>query len=368
MKLLMISGDRSLLEGRRGAFYYTLEAFSKEWDRIDIITPYVKDAPEALTLFGNVYLHPSPKGLFGQAFWIKRKGMQLHAHVRHDVMTVHDYPPFYNGIGGRMLARKIKIPWVLEIHHVVGYPSPASFTERIGRMLSRVYLPSAIRAASAVRTVSKGTAQLLLSWKAPKSKIFVVPSFYLDRELFESLPESNPLYDVAFCARLVANKGLQNVLKAVAKMPGIRLLVIGDGPDREASEKLARDLRIAQRVEFRGWMPTQEDVLRKIRTAKVFVMNSLSEGGPRSALEAMAAGMPVVVTQVGVMPDVIDEGKNGYFTTGEPDDLVEKISMLLRDPALRDAIGHNARMIVDRFERRQLIAQYARFLKTTAVS
>jgi len=168
-----------------------------------------------------------------------------------------------------MLARKIKIPWVLEIHHVVGYPTPASFSERIGRFLSRVYLPSAIHAASAVRTVSKGTANMLLGWKAPKSKVFVVPSFYLDRELFESLPDMNPLYDIAFCARLVSNKGLQNLLRAVEKMPGVRLLVVGDGPDRANCEKLARDLRIAQRVEFRGWMPTQEDVPRKIRQAKI---------------------------------------------------------------------------------------------------
>lgn len=368
MNLLMISGDRSLLEGRQGAFYYTLQAFSREWDRIDIITPHVPDAPEAMTLFGNVFLHPNPKGLLSQPSWIKQKGMQLHHHFRHQVMTVHEYPPFYNGIGARMLARKIKIPWVLEIHHLVGYPTPASFSERIGRLLSRIYLPGEIRSANAVRTVSKGTAERLLAWKSPKSKVFVVPSFYLDRELFESLPDMNPLYDIAFCARLVSNKGLPNLLKAVERMPGVRLLVVGDGPDRAACEKMARDLRIAQRVEFRGWMPTQEDVLRKIRSAKVFVMNSLSEGGPRSALEAMAAGMPVVVTQVGVMPDVIDEGKNGYFTTGEPDDLVLKISALLRDPALRDAIGHNAKMIVDRFERRLLIAQYARFLKSVAVS
>ncbi len=367
MNLLMISGDRSLLEGKKGAFYYTLEAFSKEWDRIDIITPHVKDAPEAMTLFGNAYLHPNPKGLLSQSSWIRKKGAQLHLHFRHQVMTVHEFPPFYNGIGARLLARKIKIPWVLEIHHLVGYPKPASFAERIGKILSRAYLPGEIRAASAVRTVSKGTAERLLGWKSPKSKIFVVPSFYLDRELFESLPDTHQLYDIVFCARLVSNKGLPNLLKAVAKLPGVRLLVIGDGPERASCEKLARDLRIAQRVEFRGWMPTQEDVLRKMRTAKVFVMNSLSEGGPRSALEAMAAGMPVVVTQVGVMPDVIDEGKNGYFTTGEPDDLADKISMLLRDPALRDAVGRNAAMIVDRFERRQLIAQYARFLKTTAV-
>jgi glycosyltransferase involved in cell wall biosynthesis len=285
------------------------------------------------------------------------------------VMTVHEYPPFYNGIGARQLMRQVKgIRGVLEVHHIVGYPIAASFTERIGRILSRIYLPLESISFSAIRTVSKTTAERLLSWHISRTKVFVIPSFYLDHTLFLNLQEpTHKQYDVAFCARLVANKGLDRVLKAMANIPKATLLIVGDGPERQACEALAKKLDISERVEFRGWLETQQDVLQALITAKIFVMNSLSEGGPRIALEAMACGLPIISTKVGVMTDVIEDGKNGLFTTGEPDDLAAVITRLLQDSVLRESMGRDARMVLERFEREKLIANYARFLQSQAL-
>lgn len=373
MNLLMISGDRSMATGKRGAFWYTLELLSTHFDRIDVICPHVKveemlsTHPDKLTFFGNVYIHPNPKGLFSQSSWILKKGSQLYGLFRHNVMTVHEYPPFYNGIGARKLIKKVKdIGSVLEVHHIVGYPNPANLTEKMGKWMSRVYLPKEAKKFTAVRLVSKRMADLLMSWGVSKHKVAVVPSFYLDHAAFRSLAPAVKKYDVAFCARLVANKGLDRVLHAIAKIPRATLLIVGDGPDRAKCEALCKQLDIRERVEFRGWLSTQEEVLRTIATAKIFVMNSLSEGGPRIALEAMGAGLPVIATRVGVMEDVIEEGKNGLLTTGEPDDLAQKITMLLSNPQLREQIGLSARSILDRFERGRLIAHYAKFLQECA--
>lgn len=375
MNLLMISGDRMMATGKRGAFWYTLELLSKYFERIDVICPHVKledmlsTHPDKLTFFGNVYFHPNPKkGLRHQAAWIAQKGSQLHHLFRHGVMTVHEYPPFYNGIGARRLLKKVHaLGSVMEVHHVVGYPRPADLKERIGRILSRIYLPREAKQFNAVRVVNKRTADVLLGWGVAKNKINVVPSFYLDHAAFKSLPPA-PVkkYDVAFCARLVANKGLDRLLRAIAKIPRVTLLVIGDGPERAACEALCTQLDIRERVEFRGWLPMQDDVLRAISSAKTFVMNSLSEGGPRIALEAMAIGLPIITTRVGVMEDVIEENVNGLFTTGTPDDLAMKIATMLADPQSRERMGQNARGILQRFERERLIANYARFLQMCA--
>ena len=377
MKLLMISGDRSILEGRQGAFWYTLQELRKYWDRIDIICP--RPDVREVQLFdgvhnhcardgdgGEVFFHPSPKGLFFQKWWIVTKGKELIAAQKHDVMTVHVYPPFYNSRGARSLARKTGIPYVMEVHHIVGFPRASSPAELIGRLLSRMYLPFAARRADGIRAVSSVTAETLSRWHIPAKKIHVVPSFYLDGNVLN--PDARPpiAYDVSFSGRLVPNKGLQDVVRAIAQIPSARLLVIGDGPERIVCEKIAEDLQISNRVTFLGWLPTQEAVVGAVLTARMFVMNSRSEGGPRNALEAMGCGMPVIVTRVGVMPDVIQDGRNGIFTSGESDDLVHKIGMLMRDEERCAEIGKEARKILDRFERKKLVKEYAEFLQSFA--
>ena len=401
MKLLMISGDRSILQGKKGAFWYTLEEFSKHWERVDVICPRAGgenskhqipkefQAPNSKGLFGNVFFHPSPRSLLFQPKWIVKKGKELIKEHAHDVMSVHEYPPFYNGVGAEWLSRRMKIPYALEIHHIVGYPRASSFAESVGRVLSHLFLPHDAMGAKAVRCVNRQVIDVLEKWGTPRDKLFVIPSFYLDRDTLMSsrvvpsshVPERGARlvhgvprdvsrddtvmenYDVVCCGRLVKNKGFADVIRAVSLLDDVKLLIIGDGPEKKKLEKLASKLKIVDRVTFAGWQKEQKDVYQLIKSAKIFVMNSLSEGGPRVALEAMALGLPVISTRVGVMMDVIRDGENGIFTSGKPADLSDKIKKLLDYPALCENMGNSAKKVLDRFERGELIEKYAEFLK-----
>jgi glycosyltransferase involved in cell wall biosynthesis len=212
--------------------------------------------------------------------------------------------------------------------------------------------------------VNQSTKDLLLRWGIPEEKLSIVSSFYLDRAVLSRDVRPPISYDVSFCGRLVPNKRLSTLIEAVADIPEIRLLVIGDGPERQRCEQLAKRLGLGERITFLGWLPALEDVVGAVMTARIFVMNSRSEGGPRSALEAMGMGMPVIATPVGVMPEVIEDNVNGLFTDGSKGDLRRKIMRLIADERLRDRMGEEARKVLDRFERSALVKQYADFLKS----
>jgi glycosyltransferase involved in cell wall biosynthesis len=316
--------------------------------------------------FGNVFFHPCPYGLLAQPWWIEQKGKELIAAHGHQVMTVHEYPPFYNGIGARRLARATNVPAVYEIHHLIGEPQPASLTEWIGRWMSRLWLKADLKPAANVRTVNGTVRDTLVRWGVEENRIAVVPSFYLDRDVLKPDATVTKQYDVVFCGRLAANKGLIEVIHAVASLPGVTLLVIGDGEVRVSAETLVQSFGVANRVTFCGWLPTPGDVMKSIQSAKMLVMHSKSEGGPRVALEAMALGMPVIATKVGVMPDVIQDGVNGVLTCGSVAELAGHIKTLLADDSLRSRMGAEAAKIIERFEKKKLVKDYADFLKSNA--
>ncbi len=358
-----------MLRGKQGAFYNMLQEFSQFWERIDVICPRpvvsaaTKNLPMNLSLFGNVFFHPSSQHLWRQPWWIERKGSELITQYHHDVMTVHEYPPFYNGIGAKWLHKKTNVPYVLEIHHIVGYPRSSSFSEWIGKVMSRFYLYRDTLPAARVRVVNQTVYRLLKALGVPAQKIAIVPSFYLDPTILKPSQKIEKRYDVVFCGRLVKNKGLIELIDALYELSRVTLLIIGDGTLKEQAERRVAKLGMQDRVTFMGWLPTLQDVTDTIQSGRLFVMNSLSEGGPRVALEAMACGMPIVSTAVGIMPDVIQNGINGILVSGDKSDLAAKIDYLLREPHLRLSMGEHAQSIVSQFEKGTLISQYTDFLK-----
>lgn len=162
-------------------------------------------------------------------------------------------------------------------------------------------------------------------------------------------------------ARLSAEKNPQGLLKAFASTfrgsPEAQLLFVGDGHLRQPLESMANDLGIQGAVHFLG---NRHDVPEVLAAADVFVLASHYEGQGLSIMEAMAAGLPVVATRVGGIPELIDHQKDGYLV--EANDITGLGAALLKlvsDNALREHLGISARQrAVREFDVHTMVSRY----------
>ena len=371
-KLFMISGDRSLAEGKHGAFYNTLEEFHKYWERVDIICPKVSRGStsggfEIEPLFGNVYIHPSPWPLIMQPWWILKKGMEVYREYKFDLMTVHEYPPFYNGIGARLLWNKIRVSYVIEIHHVPGYPRVANLKEWFYKLVTRCFIKYDTAKARVVRVVNQHQVpEFLIRAGVPESKIVYIPSMYINLDVFKPI-EVEKKYDLVFAARLEKNKGILNLIEAVRivkiSRSDIKLLIIGQGTELNRIKLLATRHSLLTNIFFSGWLETPNDVAVAYNSARIFINPSLNEGGPRVALEAMACGVPVITTPVGIMCDVIRDGENGLFTDWESERMADIILSLLDSHKLQNKFSQVGLELVKQFEKKSAIQNFAEKLQ-----
>jgi glycosyltransferase involved in cell wall biosynthesis len=150
--------------------------------------------------------------------------------------------------------------------------------------------------------------------------------------------------------RLSLEKGHADLIRAFARMMelstgmSLRLIIVGEGPERSRMETISRNLNLSGVVTLTG---QQDDTDPYYAIADVFVLPSHSEGCPNVLLEAMAAGAPVVATAVGGVPEVVTNGHDAILV--EKQDLAGMASatvQLLNDQQLRDRLVSNARRIV----------------------
>lgn len=362
--LLMISGDKSFAEGKHGAFYNTLEEFHKHWNRIDIICPKV-GPKEIQEVFGNVFIHSSPWPLILQPFWIFKKGQEIYHRNKFDLVTCHDYPPFYNGLGAFLLWRRIRIPYVLEIHHIPGYPKSANFKEWLYRLFARLFIALDALPARAVRVVNKyQTKEFLVRAGVPVSKIMYIPSIYINHDIFQ--PRSEPKeYDLIFVGRLAENKGIELFLE-VAKTLNLKTLIVGDGPLRTFCklkiENCRKDLPKGEKlkIDMHGWAKDSQEVADFLNKSKLFVLTSYNEGGPRVVAEAMACGVPVLATPVGIIPDIKSACT---IIDWNVDDIVKKARNLLSDEQVYKSKIELGLEVVKQFNKESAIKNYAEKIK-----
>lgn len=366
--------------GKRGAFYNTLEEFHKYWDRIDIICPNPRRdlIPTGVNvrlsslevgprgrgpLFDNVFLHPSPWPLWRQSQWIYKKGKEIFKEQKFDLTTVHEYPPFYNGIGARMLWCKTKAPYILEIHHIPGYPKAADGKEKFYRNLVKMFIKYDAAKARAVRTVNQNQVpDFLKRAGVPSEKIKFISSLYIDLEVFKPVVMEKK-YDLIFVGRLVKNKGINLFLEAVKKS-GLSAIIVGDGLLRKKVELEAGNQPTTnnqQLITIFGWAKDSAEVARLLNESKILVMPSYNEGGPRVVAEAMACGVPVLATPVGIVPDVIQGA--GEIIDWSAEDIARKAGNLLADGERYSCYSQTGPDIAKSFERKMAIKNYADKLK-----
>jgi glycosyltransferase involved in cell wall biosynthesis len=139
--------------------------------------------------------------------------------------------------------------------------------------------------------------------------------------------------------RLAEPKDALTLVRALAAVPGhaFSALLVGDGPDRPAVEAEVRRLGLQHAVTVAG---TRDDVPELLARADVFALSSRSEGAPVSILEAMAAGLPVVASSVGGVPELVADGETGLLVPpGDPAAMAAALGRLLEDVDLRRRLG-----------------------------
>lgn len=148
-------------------------------------------------------------------------------------------------------------------------------------------------------------------------------------------------------ARLVPQKGLDLLIRAFASLheperAGWRIVLVGDGPERDALEVLAQQQGIREQVVFEGFQP---DPLRYMQRASIFTLPSRFEGMPNALLEAMAAGLPSVVSDASPGPlEMVCDGRQGLVVPSEDvEALADALQQLMLDQSLRERMGMEAR-------------------------
>lgn len=163
-----------------------------------------------------------------------------------------------------------------------------------------------------------------------------------DRDSFGASPAERPCR-LLMVARFQEQKDHASLLTALGGLKGLswELDLVGDGPGMEAEKERARDLGLETRIEFSG---QRLDVPERMEKADIYLLISNWEGFPRSIIEAMRGGLPVIASDVGGCNESVAEGETGFLVPrGDAGLLRKRIATLINDPALRRRMGRFGR-------------------------
>jgi glycosyltransferase involved in cell wall biosynthesis len=299
-----------------------------------------------------------------------RCSLRLARYLRRqhvDLIQAHQYTPFFYAAAARLVAPGPAILFMEHGRHFPDYPRPKrKLANRVllGRRDRVVAVGNAVRDAL---VANDGFAQQRI--EVIYNGIDLEP-FAANHEDRHSIRHEMGFSDSDFVifqvARLDYLKDHGTAIRAMAKLvpqqPDARLALIGEGPEREAIEELVRQHHLEAHVRFLG---LRKDVARLLPGADLFLLTSISEGIPLTVIEAMAAGLPVVSTRVGGLPEVVEEGRTGLLeASGDYAGLARAVCNLAAEPEARREMGRLGRQrAIALFSEAQMHTQYGRLYR-----
>jgi glycosyltransferase involved in cell wall biosynthesis len=203
-----------------------------------------------------------------------------------------------------------------------------------------------------VVAISEEVKAEILQAKVPRHKVTVIPNG-IDLERFNASAEKQKIRAelglpaegiiVGTIGRLVPEKGQHLLIEAAARLAknfsNVFYLIVGDGPLRQELQACARNAGLENRVILFG---VSDQIPQLLNLMEVFVLPSLSEGLPMVILEAMAAGKPIIATNVGAIPQVLRDHESGLIIEPNANELADAISYLLNHPPIARGFGEKA--------------------------
>ena len=273
---------------------------------------------------------------------------QLLKKNEFDLIHSHCYRANVLGV---ILSRMTGLPVIATCHGSISNDLYLTFYNKLERFV--------LRFANKVIAVSQGIKKDLIESGVKEPRVVVIENAVA----FQSAGEINAVqrrtsrtfcgatendFVIGYIGRLSEEKGLRYLLEAVSTNLGdripIKLLIVGEGPQREELESLAQKLGIRDNVVFAGF---QSNVESWLAAMDLFVLPSLTEGTPMSLLEAMAKGVPVIASAVGGVPQVIDSDKNGMLVpSAKPLEIAKAVRFLYDNKDVRVDLAKKAQITI----------------------
>ena len=278
------------------------------------------------------------------------------ARDRPEILHAHSHR-YGHVLEAAAVARTLDIPLVVSAHFHPPHPGEPARKRALLRLQDQLFGMTAYRIARAIVVETEEEARQVAEF-APSSRIRVIPPG-IDLGKWPAPPEQPPPPGfperyLLFAGRVAPNKGLVELVRALGLIPKperLPLVIVGqDWGARAAAERAAREIGVADAIHWVGHVEDPARYRAAFRRAIAFVLPSHYEAFGLVLLEAMASGVPVIATDVGGIPSVLDEGRAGRLVpAGDVAALAAAIRELLSSPAERTELAAAGRERVRRF-------------------
>ena len=349
MKVLMLSLDEAILN-LDSRVAKRIKKYAGLVERLDIVV-YSKQKVNNLKLADNIFVHSTKTNnkLFYPSHALKLS-KKLYKLNKYDLVTTQD--PFETAWVGLKLKKKFKIGLNIQIHgdfFSTNYWLEKSLKNKIRMRLAKKTLPS----AGSIRVVSKRIATSLKKFKIDYKRITIAP-IYVDLDEFNKLNENhlrdkfNNKYIILTVGRFEAEKNYELLINSFKKLNNSNsaLVMVGTGSQENKLKQLVTDLKIEDKVYFEGW---QTDLAPYYNSANLYVVTSYSEGYNLTVIEALAAGLPIIMTDVGLAGEIVKNEENGLIIKpNNEEELIKAMERIIEDKELEQTISSNSLSVISK--------------------
>lgn len=353
MKILAVSHEFPPIGGGgASACYYLTRGFVARGHQVTVVTSNYKHMPERENLHGVQLIrvsslrkhqeHCSFTEMLSYLWKALQAALKIQKKERYDICLVFFGIP--SGPIGYVLKKIYKLPYIIRF----GGGDIPGFQKRFTKIYK--LLSPAIKAiwrnADALIANSQGLKDRALNFYAKKDFDIICNGVNTDI-FYPGSREQTEEFCILFISRLIEGKGLQFIIPELQKIQenidkNVRLTVVGNGPYREALEQLVKECNAEKFVQFEG-QKDRDKLLLYYQNADVFILPSAQEGMPNVVLEAMACGLPVVMTPCEGSKELIRN--NGYVVPVEK--FSDQLIFLANHSEVRMEMGRESKKIVD---------------------
>lgn len=363
MKILVIGTDRKMFEEGSAVLGRQIK-YAGLFERTDIIVSSLKSLGLQPKTYSNLNIYPTnsySRFLYFIDAFIAAKRLE-----RPDIISAQD--PFESGFAAYLISRYFGAPLYLQVH--TDFLSPYFFKDTWLNKI-RFYLARfLIKRASVVRVVTERIRRSIIdSGLKSGDAINVLPVFVDTGKISNSpiltdLHKKYPQFEriVLMASRITKEKNIDLAIEAMAELVKSRrdigLVIVGDGPERGSLERKVKSEKLETNIVFENW---SSDLPSYYKTADLFLLTSNYEGYGMTVIEALSAGLPVVMSDVGLAGEVLIHTKNGLiFPVGDLRVLTETLTLFFKDTALRLSVedgakntnlGYNEEAYLDKYKK-----------------